>query len=482
MEDKIVFWNRGAERLYGWRGDEVRGKVARTVLQKRFPKPLAEIEAEVSEQGSWEGELIHRSRDGGEIIVSSRWVLRRDVAGNPTAILESNRDITRRATQEKMFRTLLESAPDAMVIVDDAGCIQMINAQTERLFGYAREELVGQRVECLMPDRFRPQHIHHRQGYSESPRPRAMGVGLHLYGRRKNGTEFPIEISLSPIETVEGTLVASAIRDVTDRRLAEEALEANRNALAQSNRQLTAANKELEAFSYSVSHDLRAPVRHIDGFARLLGETYGEQMPPQAQHYIDRILAAATHMGHLVDSLLNLARIGRKDITRQQAVNLGDLVRKILSDFSTETQERGIEWRIDALPPASCDPALLSLVFSNLLSNALKFTRKVEHPVIQVGAEVSGDRVIVFVRDNGVGFDARYADKLFGVFQRLHREEDFEGTGIGLATVQRIIQRHDGEVWAESNPGQATTFYFTLEPRFQRAAPNSVKEASLEQV
>ena len=481
MEDKIIFWNRGAERLYGWRADEVRGKIARTILQKRFPRPLAQIEAEVSERGSWEGELIHRSRSGAEVIISSRWVLRRDAGGNPTAILESNRDITRRATQEQMFRTLLESAPDAMVIVDDAGCIQLINAQTEKLFGYSREELVGQPVERLMPDRFRSQHIHHRQGYSQSPRTRGMGVGLDLYGQRKNGTEFPIEISLSPIETVGGTLVASAIRDVTDRRLAEEVLESNRNALAQSNGQLIAANKELEAFSYSVSHDLRAPVRHIDGFARLLSEAYGEQMPQQVRHYLERILAAAEHMGRLVDSLLNLARIGRRELIRQEAVNLGDLVRRAISDFSAETEKRGIEWRIHALPAVTCDPALLSLVFSNLLSNALKFTQRTEHPVIQVGTQTNAGRVTIFVRDNGVGFDSRYADKLFGVFQRLHREEDFEGTGIGLATVQRIIQRHGGEVWAESTPGQATTFYFTLEPGFQHTAPNAVKEASLEQ-
>ena len=482
LEDRIVYWNRAAERLYGWQADESRGKGARHLLQKHFPIPLAEIESKVRAEGSWEGELIHHSRSGSEIIVSTRWVLRRDPGGSPAGILESNRDITQRVAEEKKFRNLLESAPDAMVIVNSAGYIQLINAQTEKLFGYSREELIGQHTEKLMPERFHSLHVQHRQDYSHSPRPRSLGAGLELYGRRKDGTEFPVEISLSPIKTGEDVLVASAIRDITDRRRAEEAIESQRAALAQSNNELTAANKELEAFSYSVSHDLRAPLRHIDGFARLLGDTYADNMPQQIRHYLERILAAADQMGRLVDSLLNLARIGRKELIRQEAVNLGDLVRGTISEFSAETENRGIEWCIHALPAVSCDPTLLSLVFSNLLSNALKFTRAVEHPVIQVGTHMNGGRMTLFVRDNGVGFDSRYADKLFGVFQRLHREEDFEGTGIGLATVQRIIQRHGGEVWAESTPGQSTTFYFTLEPKLPRTEPNAARETSIEQV
>ncbi|HEY6441945.1 MAG TPA: PAS domain S-box protein [Candidatus Acidoferrales bacterium] len=480
LEDRIVYWNRAAERLYGWQAEEARGQVARDLLQKRFPVPLADIEAKVQQQGSWEGELIHHSRSGSEIVVSTRWVLRRGPAGRPVGILESNRDVTQRVAEEQKFRNLLESAPDAMVIVDSVGKIQLINTQTERLFGYSREELVGQRTEILIPKRFHSMHVHHREGYSQSPRPRSMGAGLDLYGCHKNGTEFPVEISLSPITTGQGTLVASAIRDVTDRRRAAEAIESQRKALSESNGRLIAANKELEAFSYSVSHDLRAPLRHIDGFARLLCESYDNEIPEKVQHYVDRILTAVSTMGRLVDGLLNLAGIGRKEILRCD-VNLKDLVQGAIADFSSETEKCKVEWRMDPLPMVNCDPRLLSLVFSNLLSNALKFTRGVEHPIIQIGTQPNGSGVTIFVRDNGVGFDSRYADKLFGVFQRLHRAEDFEGTGIGLATVQRIIQRHDGEVWAESTPGEVTTFYFTLEPRLQGTAPDAVGEASLEQ-
>jgi signal transduction histidine kinase len=242
--------------------------------------------------------------------------------------------------------------------------------------------------------------------------------------------------------------------------------------------ELTRTNKELESFSYSVAHDLRAPLRHIDGFARPLMETYALEIP-ERQHYLDRILAAVKHMGHLVDNLLNLARIGRTQIVRER-VNLGDLAQRAIADFSAETERRGVEWQVEALPEVDGDPGLLGLVFSNLLSNAAKFTRNSKHPEIQVGAQSRNGQTSIFVRDNGVGFDTRYADKLFGVFQRLHREEDFEGTGVGLATVQRIIHRHGGEVWAESELGKGATFYFTLGPQVPGSFSIATEEERLE--
>jgi light-regulated signal transduction histidine kinase (bacteriophytochrome) len=230
--------------------------------------------------------------------------------------------------------------------------------------------------------------------------------------------------------------------------------------VAERTAELVRTNSELEAFSYSVSHDLRTPLRHVDGFARILKEEYVAELPAEGHRFLDRILSSTTHMGHLIDDLLNLARIGRKEIKRADT-QMTHLVKQALSDLRPE-EDRTIEWRVDLLPTLNCDPGLIKLVFINLLANASKFTRTRPSAVIEVGSCLTDGIFTLFVRDNGVGFDPKYADKLFGVFQRLHRQEDFEGTGIGLATVQRIIHRHGGRIWAESSPGHGATFFFTL--------------------
>jgi len=221
-----------------------------------------------------------------------------------------------------------------------------------------------------------------------------------------------------------------------------------------------ASNRELEAFSYSVSHDLRAPLRHILGFAKILGEEYGPTLAPEAQHHLERIQQGAQRMGQLVDDLLSLARVGRQGL-RLQVTDLKTLVEEVISESLPDTAERQLEWKIGDLPFVECDPSLIQQVFQNLLSNAVKFTRSRSRALIEVGQR-DHEGTVLFVRDNGVGFNMKYADKLFGVFQRLHRAEDFEGTGVGLATVQRIIQKHGGGIWAEAELDKGATFYFTL--------------------
>jgi signal transduction histidine kinase len=225
--------------------------------------------------------------------------------------------------------------------------------------------------------------------------------------------------------------------------------------------QLQAANQELEAFCYSVSHDLRAPLRHIDGFTKILVEDFSAGMDPEALHCLNRIQVAISNMGHLVDDLLNLSRVSRKGLTLQN-VDLGDLVREVRAEFAPDLSGRNLHWEIGELPIVLGDPNLLKQVFVNLLANSVKFTRRRDSATIQVAQKSADSETVIFVRDNGVGFNMKYADKLFGVFQRLHTPEEFEGTGVGLATVQRIIQKHGGRVWAESEPDHGACFFFTV--------------------
>jgi PAS domain S-box-containing protein len=489
LNDEITYWNRGAEGLYGWRVEEILGKVPYDLLQTLFPKPRAEIAAETMETGYWEGQLTQRRRDGSVVIVFSRWVLRRDAQGNPSGILESSRDITakrgaeeaqegdaeRNRVNEISFRLLVEAVKDYAIIgFDPNGMVTSWNEGAERLKGYKAEEIMGQHISRL----YAQEDI--AAGKLEEELQRAAEAG-HVKDQgwrvRKDGSRFWAEVVTTALRNPDGKLIGfvKIDRDITARRDSEKRIRDLNLELIEQLDQLGNVNRELEAFSYSVSHDLRAPLRHVDGFARILKDEYSPQIPQEAIRYLDRILDGATQMGQLIDDLLNLAQIGRKELKRKK-LQMGSLVKEVMAELPAEAQERSIEWRIEPLPEMNCDPGLVKLVFVNLLANAVKFTRKQAAAVIEVGTRITDGQRAIFVRDNGVGFDPRYADKLFGVFQRLHRQEDFEGTGIGLVTVQRIVRRHGGEIWAESQVDAGTTFFFTLGPLAQAADETQTTE------
>jgi PAS domain S-box-containing protein len=376
-----------------------------------------------------------------------------------------------RRKADDRFRTLLETAPDAIVLVNRQGRMVLINAQTEKRFGYPREDLLGKPVEMLLPPRFREQHSHDCNGYLADSKLRPAGVAAELYGLRKDQSEFPIEVSLSAIETEDGTLVSSVFRDISDRKEAEEKVRELDEIQRRHAVQVEAANKELEAFSYSVSHDLRAPLRSIDGFSLALLEDWGTQLDADAKHSLDRIRASTQRMAQLIDDLLNLARVTGTEMSAE-SVDLGAMAKAILAELQSGDPQRHVECVVADDVMGRGDPRLLRVVLQNLLGNAWKFTMNMPQSRIEVGIADQDGTPVYYVRDDGPGFDMAYVGKLFGTFQRLHAVTEFPGTGVGLASVRRIIQRHGGRTWAQGALGKGATFSFTLSEH-QGETPNA---------
>lgn len=364
------------------------------------------------------------------------------------------REIDERGSLEGRFRSVVDAVPNALVIVDREGRIGLVNDQTRRWFGYTREELIGQPVEMLVPERFRGSHPEHRGSYMADPAVRPMGTGRELYARRKDGSEFPVDISLSPVDTPEGPQVISAITDMTTHREAQ-------TELARSNQALESVNRELESFAYSVSHDLRAPLRAMTGFAEIVLQDYSNRLDADGTSYLQRIRAAAERMGGLIDDLLALSRVTRSELHREP-VDVSALAREIADGLQERSPEREMALEIEPDLAAEADPHLLRILLDNLLSNAWKFTRNTPDANVRVAQAEDDGECVFLVQDNGAGFDMAYASKLFGAFQRLHGQDEFPGTGIGLATAQRIVLRHGGRMWAEGAVGKGATFYFTL--------------------
>ena len=622
MESRVVFWPRGAEKLYGFTRQEALGILSHDLFHTKFPEPLEVVEKKLFETGMWEGELIHTRRDGSIIVVSSAWVLHRDSQGLPVRILETNIDITARKQAENQlresedrFRLFVEHAPAALAMFDRemrylhmsrrwrtdyglgerelrgvshyeifpeiperwkeihrrglagevlmqesdrfdrpdgsvqwirwevrpwydrtgaiAGILVFAEEITERKQAQERlaeqaEELSRQAAELtrtgealeeqsrmlqlilesagegliaadrqgrfliwndsakkilgsgpidLTPDRWAAHYkTYQLDGVTPCPTEslplvRALkGESLEMeliIARPEWESGALVEFTARPMKDDDGNLCGGvvAFRDVTQRKKDEREIRKRNQELeervVQRTAQLAAVNQELEAFTYSVSHDLRAPLRHIGGFSKILSEDFGPGMPPEAQSHLKRIEDGVHRMGRLADELLNLARVGRHAL-KLQVSGLDSIVEEVVSLLQPETQGRAVAWKIEKLPSAECDPILIKQVFQNLLANALKFTRPREQAVIEISHQQENGRTVIVIRDNGVGFNMKYSDKLFGVFQRLHRADDFEGTGIGLATVHRIIHKHGGRVWAEAELDKGATFYFTL--------------------
>jgi PAS domain S-box-containing protein len=464
----IVLVNAQAEKQFGYARHELVGQCVDMLVPQRFRARHGDYRAGFAREPRARAmgagrDLYGLRQDGSEFPVEIG--LNPLIMGEQTWVLSSIVDISARKSAEDMFRLAVEAAPNGMIMVNPEGKIVLVNAQTEKLFGYTRDELIGREIDILVPQRFRGHHPRQRAEFVREPQARGMGAGRDLYGIRKDGSEFPVEIGLNPIRKEDGVWVLSAIVDITERKVAEaEIVRLNQDLerrVVERTAQMTAANAELEAFSYSVSHDLRAPLRQIAGFSRILGEEHAAQLDAEGRRYLQKVQSGAERMGVLIDELLNFARVGRQALA-PRPVPIGEIVNAAVEELRHECAGRSIDWRIETPGTIECDPVFMKQVMMNLISNALKYTRPRPRAVIQVHGSVSANETVVFVRDNGVGFDMRYAGKLFGIFQRLHPAREFEGTGVGLATVQRIIHKHGGRVWAEAEPDQGATFFFAL--------------------
>ena len=466
LNGRILFWNTGAEQMYGWRSEEALEKNTRSLFQTEFPRPVEEIKARLLAHGHWEGELIHIRKDGARLTVDSHWVLHRDEQGRPKAILEVNNDITeRKRAEEKSMRlaTAVEQSGDSIVITDTDGNISYVNPAFEQTTGYTSAEVLGKNPRFLKGGKASREYY---QNLWQTISGGDQWTG-HFTNRRKDGSSFEEEATISPVRDGTGNIVSyvAVKRDITERMRAEEEIrtlnEELEQRVADRTAQLLAANKELEAFSYSVSHDLRAPLRHINGFSQAVLEDYGDQLDAGGKHYLQEVRNASQEMAQLIDDVLQLARVTRSEM-RQEEVNLSDIARSAIDDLKKSDRERNVAIDIESGLYARGDKRLLRIVLTNLLGNAWKFTSKQAEAEISFGRENRNGESLYFVRDNGAGFDMAYANKLFGAFQRLHTSDQFEGTGIGLATVQRIVHRHGGRVSAQGALNEGATFYFSL--------------------
>jgi PAS domain S-box-containing protein len=374
-----------------------------------------------------------------------------------------------RDTQAR-FQAVFENAGDAMIIADPAGRFLELNRTAAQLLGVDRVTVLGERIGKFVRN---GEAIAVQLNFESGPKARRGEFAMI----RADGEVRWVEYTAT-VDVVEGQHLL-ILRDVSQRKQQEQEIRELNSSLEDRVRQRTAElediNRELEAFSYSVSHDLRAPFRHIVSFSDLLQRRAGSNLDDTGRNYLKRIADAAIYSGRLVDDLLSFSQMARMQM-QSAAVNLTELVQELLPTVMEGTNDRKVEWKIADLPAVEGDVFMLRLVFENLLSNALKYTRPRAVAEIEIGLQPHPARpelVVVFVRDNGVGFDPRYAHKLFGVFQRLHRSEDFEGTGIGLANVKRIVMRHGGDVWAESNIGKGATFYVAL-PRAKEVAQDAI--------
>jgi PAS domain S-box-containing protein len=460
----IVLLNVQAEKQFGYHRDELVGQPVKNIIPDGFAERLiadgTRSAADALAQQIGTGiELTARRKDGTEFPIEMMLSPLRSPEG--VLVTAAIRDISvRRAAErhlaqmESRYRGLLEAAPDAMVVVDPDGRIVLLNVQAEKQFGYSRDELLGQQVKSLIPEGFAERLVADGLRSAEEAIAQQIGTGIELTGRRKNGSAFPIEIMLSPLESADGVLVTAAIRDITARIAAEA-------ELLQSVEELKRSNVELGQFAYIASHDLQEPLRMVASYTQLLSRRYKGKLDAEADEFIAFAVDGANRMQRLIQDLLLYSRVGTKG-RELLATSSENTLAQALVNLRGAIEDSGAQVTHDPLPAVLADEMQLTQLFQNLIGNAIKYQNP-GIPRVHVSAVKNGGKKWVFsVQDNGMGIDPKYFKKIFGMFQRLHKREEFEGTGIGLAICKKIVERHGGVISVESLPGRGSAFSFAL--------------------
>lgn len=452
----ISGWNPAAERLFGHAAAEVAGLTVDALFAFNRREEVRQILDRIAGGGGVERhDTMGMHRDGRSVPVSLAVAPVSDESGRVLGASVILRDITRFRNSEENFRLVVEASPSGMLLVDRAGTITLVNAEIERIFGYGRSELVGAPLDALVPASRRPGHAGLRTGFEGSQQTRRMGSGRLITGLRKDGAEVHIEVALTPLMTSAGPVTLAVVVDVSEREALLQQLEAQAVELRRS-------NEELTQFAYVASHDLQEPLRMVASFAELLDERSRAHLDEKGLKYLGYVTEGARRMQQLVRDLLAYSRLGTQG-RPMASVDLSRVAQRVVDDLALAIRSSGATVDIGPLPTVQGDEGQLGQLLQNLVGNALKF-RGEAAPRVSITATSDGSMCHVAVADNGIGIDMKYHDRVFEMFQRLHGRGQFEGSGIGLAIVRRVVQRHGGTVWFESAPGAGTCFHFTLPP------------------
>jgi PAS domain S-box-containing protein len=466
VDGLITSWNRGASETFGYLRAEALGRSLHDLL---VPPDMEEssrrLYAQVAAGKALKNlESVRRCRDGRLIHVRLTLSPVRDRAGSVVGISSITSDVSEKKRAEERFRVAVESSPSAILLVDRQGHIVFANSRSSELFGYSREELLGHTVDFLTPRSVRPIHEELRESYFADPTVRRIGAGRDLWGVRKDGTVVPVEIGLNPVRTEEGILVLASISDISERKRAEERQRAIAAELARS-------NADLEQFAYVASHDLQEPLRTITSFLDLLERRQEPHLDARSREYIAFARDGAARLHGLVDGLLRYSRVGAEELELSTFPSEG-AARQAVANLQEAMRESGAVVALGELPALeSCFPQLV-LLFQNLLGNALKF-RGATAPRVEVSAELRASDWVFRVKDNGIGIDLRFAERIFGMFERLNPLEEYAGAGIGLTLCKRTVERLGGTIWLERSDASGSTFAFSL----PRGADESGSEA-----